>query len=138
MVVGRDQRLFAAHEDVLCRSPFFAATLKGQFFEAGAKKVKLPDEYVKTLLQGLVPMADMSSENPKYYPAFSSSSTRVTIILACCKTSAVTLGSSRTLRTQKKVVAVPASLQSIFLVWVAMSSVTPSSIVLLRSTAWKS
>ena len=49
MVVGRDQRLFAAHEDVLCRSPFFAASLKDQFFEAGAKKVKLPDEYVKTL-----------------------------------------------------------------------------------------
>jgi hypothetical protein len=45
MVVGRDQRLFAAHEDILCRSPFFAATLKGQFFEAGTKKVKLPDEY---------------------------------------------------------------------------------------------
>lgn len=44
MVVGRDQRLFAAHEDVLCRSPFFATNLKGQFFDAGAKKVKLPDE----------------------------------------------------------------------------------------------
>jgi hypothetical protein len=47
MVVGRDQRIFAAHEDVLCRSPFFAATLKDQFFESGAKKVKLPDEYVQ-------------------------------------------------------------------------------------------
>lgn len=44
MVVGRDQRLFAAHEDILGRSPFFAAMLKDQFFEAGAKKVKLPDE----------------------------------------------------------------------------------------------
>jgi hypothetical protein len=44
MVVGRDQRLFAAHEDVLCRSPFFAATLKDQFFDSEAKKVKLPDE----------------------------------------------------------------------------------------------
>lgn len=49
MVVGRDQRLFAAHEDVLCRSPFFVAALKAQFFEAGAKKVTLPDEYVQTL-----------------------------------------------------------------------------------------
>jgi hypothetical protein len=47
MVVGRDQRLFAAHEDILGRSPFFAAMLKDQFFEAGAKKVKLPDEYAK-------------------------------------------------------------------------------------------
>jgi hypothetical protein len=53
MVVGHDQRLFAAHEDVLCRSPFFAATLKGQFFEAGAKKVKLLDEYVLALLNAL-------------------------------------------------------------------------------------
>ena len=49
MVVGRDQRLFAAHEDVLSRSPFFAATLKGQFFEGGSKKVKLPIEYVKNM-----------------------------------------------------------------------------------------
>ena len=45
MIVGHEQRLFAAHEDVLCRSPFFAAHLKDQFFEASAKKVKLPDEY---------------------------------------------------------------------------------------------
>ena len=51
MVVGRDQRIFAAHEDVLCRSPFFAATLKGQYFEAGSKKVKLPDEYVLPMLE---------------------------------------------------------------------------------------
>lgn len=49
MVVGRDQRLFAAHEDVLCRSPFFVAALKAQFFEADAKKVILPNEYVRTL-----------------------------------------------------------------------------------------
>ena len=44
MVVGRDKRLFAAHEDQLTRSPFFAAALKGQFFESGTKKVVLPDE----------------------------------------------------------------------------------------------
>jgi len=44
MVVGHDQRLFAAHKDVLCRSPFFAAALEDQYFEAGAKTVKLPDE----------------------------------------------------------------------------------------------
>jgi len=44
LVVGRDQRLFAAHEDVLSRSPFFSAALKGQFLEASSKQVELPDE----------------------------------------------------------------------------------------------
>jgi len=44
MVVGRDQRLFAAHEDVLCRSPYFASCLKGQFLDGNAKKVELLDE----------------------------------------------------------------------------------------------
>lgn len=44
MVVGRDQRLFAAHEDVLCRSPYFASCLKGQFLDSNAKKVELSDE----------------------------------------------------------------------------------------------
>jgi len=44
LVVGHDQRIFAAHEDVLCRSPFFSAALKGQWLEAGTKKVELPDE----------------------------------------------------------------------------------------------
>jgi hypothetical protein len=46
LVVGRDKRLFAAHEDVLARSPFFSAALKGQFLEASSKQVELPDEYV--------------------------------------------------------------------------------------------
>jgi hypothetical protein len=45
LVVGRDQRLFAAHEDVLSLSPYFAAVLKGQFLETSAKQVDLPDEY---------------------------------------------------------------------------------------------
>ena len=39
MVEGRDQRLFAAHEDVLCRSPLFATYLKGQFLEIGRAHV---------------------------------------------------------------------------------------------------
>jgi hypothetical protein len=137
MVVGRDQRLFAAHEDVLCCSNYFAATLKGQFFETGAKKIKLADECVQALTQNLVLVTDPSVENPKYCPAFSNFSTRVTTILACCITSAVTLGSSRTPRTQKEVAVVLASLQSIFLTRKARSSVTRSSIVLLRSMAWK-
>lgn len=44
IVVGHDQRLFAAHEDVLCLSPYFAAALKGKFLDGGAKKLNLPDE----------------------------------------------------------------------------------------------
>jgi len=44
LIVGRERRLFAAHEDVLSRSPFFASALKGQFFESSAKTVELPDE----------------------------------------------------------------------------------------------
>lgn len=47
LVVGHDQRIFAAHEDVLSHSPFFCAALKGQFLEASLKKVELPDEYVR-------------------------------------------------------------------------------------------
>ena len=43
-MVGCENRLFAAHEDQLTRSPFFAAALKGQFFESDAKRVLLPDE----------------------------------------------------------------------------------------------
>jgi len=42
--VGHDRRLFAAHEEVLCHSPFFAAALKGQWLEAGTMKVELPEE----------------------------------------------------------------------------------------------
>jgi len=44
LVVGHDQRLFAAHEDVLSQSPFFAAALQDNWLDAGAKKVNLPDE----------------------------------------------------------------------------------------------
>lgn len=44
IVVGPEQRLFAAHEDVLAHSPFFAAACRGQFFEANARRITLPDE----------------------------------------------------------------------------------------------
>jgi hypothetical protein len=44
LVVGREQRLFAAHEDVLSRSPFFQAACRGQFMEAQSKRITLPDE----------------------------------------------------------------------------------------------
>jgi hypothetical protein len=42
--VGREGRLFAAHEDVLSMSPFFAAACRGQFLEAESKRIDLPDE----------------------------------------------------------------------------------------------
>lgn len=42
--VGPDQRLFAAHEDVLSRSPFFAEACREQFFEPSGKRINLPDE----------------------------------------------------------------------------------------------
>ena len=42
--VGREQRLFAAHEDVLCHSPYFAQVLQGQFFQTTNKRVDLHDE----------------------------------------------------------------------------------------------
>jgi hypothetical protein len=44
MVVGPDQRLFAAHEDVLCHSPFFAHALRDQFFESTNRRIVLPAE----------------------------------------------------------------------------------------------
>lgn len=42
--VGKEGRLFAAHEDVLSLSPFFAAACRGQFLESESKRVDLPDE----------------------------------------------------------------------------------------------
>ncbi|KAF2758710.1 hypothetical protein EJ05DRAFT_485805 [Pseudovirgaria hyperparasitica] len=44
LCVGREQRLFAAHEDVLCHSPFFQAACRGQFFESSSKRIDLPDD----------------------------------------------------------------------------------------------
>ncbi|RMZ67495.1 btb poz [Pyrenophora seminiperda CCB06] len=42
--VGREQRLFAAHEDVLSHSPWFQALCNGQFFQPTNKRIDLPDE----------------------------------------------------------------------------------------------
>jgi hypothetical protein len=44
IVVGKDQRLFAAHEDVLCHSPFFTMACRDQFFETNSRRIALPDE----------------------------------------------------------------------------------------------
>lgn len=43
--VGKEGRLFAAHEDVLAASPFFSAACRGQYrSKAQSKKIDLPDE----------------------------------------------------------------------------------------------
>ncbi|OQO01391.1 hypothetical protein B0A48_12946 [Cryoendolithus antarcticus] len=45
IAVGKDQRLFAAHEDVLSRSPWLASACREQFFASpGQRRVQLPDE----------------------------------------------------------------------------------------------
>ncbi|KAL8987018.1 MAG: hypothetical protein Q9177_003742 [Variospora cf. flavescens] len=63
LVVGREPRIFAAHEDVLSLSPFFTAALKGQFYESVAKRVALPDEYEKFNIQNAI-----EADNGDYYP----------------------------------------------------------------------
>ena len=42
--VGPSQRLFAAHEDVLAKAPYFASACRAQFFEASGKRIDLPSE----------------------------------------------------------------------------------------------
>ncbi|KAG6006332.1 hypothetical protein E4U21_007135 [Claviceps maximensis] len=44
LVVGSDQRLFAAHKDALCISPFFDQALRNTYMDFTAKKIALPDE----------------------------------------------------------------------------------------------
>jgi len=45
VVVGKEQRLFAAHEDVLSHSPRLAAALRDNFFGPGTdRRILLPDE----------------------------------------------------------------------------------------------
>ncbi|KAF1851601.1 uncharacterized protein K460DRAFT_373574 [Cucurbitaria berberidis CBS 394.84] len=44
LCVGPEQRLFAAHEDVLSHSPWFHAACSGQFFQTANKRIDLPDE----------------------------------------------------------------------------------------------
>lgn len=44
IVVGPEQRLFAAHEEMLSKSPFFADICRAQFFEPTAKRIDLPNE----------------------------------------------------------------------------------------------
>lgn len=44
LVVGAEQRLFAAHEDVLCASTFFVNALRSPYIDAATKRIALPDE----------------------------------------------------------------------------------------------
>ncbi|KAI0380554.1 hypothetical protein F5Y04DRAFT_281579 [Hypomontagnella monticulosa] len=44
LTVGREARLFAAHEEVLCQSPFFERVCRDQYLEAQSKRISLPDE----------------------------------------------------------------------------------------------
>lgn len=45
ITVGKDKRLFAAHEEVLARSPVLADACRAQFFApSGERRIELPDE----------------------------------------------------------------------------------------------
>lgn len=47
LTIGGEGRLFAAHEDVLCQSPFFKQALRGGYLEASyaqSRRIVLPDE----------------------------------------------------------------------------------------------
>lgn len=44
LVVGSEQRIFAAHENVLGASPFFQSVLQNQMMDSQTKKISLPDE----------------------------------------------------------------------------------------------
>ncbi|KAM4067180.1 BTB/POZ domain-containing protein [Hirsutella rhossiliensis] len=44
LAVGRDGRLFAAHQDVLCQSPFFSAACRASFSGVQSRRISLPDE----------------------------------------------------------------------------------------------
>lgn len=49
LCIGPEQRLFAGHEDILCRSPFFEAACKGQFYEGSSRRINLPEECPEVL-----------------------------------------------------------------------------------------
>ena len=44
LIVGPEQRVFAAHEDVLSSCPYFCASMRNQLLKDGTKRVDLPDE----------------------------------------------------------------------------------------------
>lgn len=96
--VGKEGRLFAAHEDVLVASPFFAAAVRGQFFEAGSKRIDLPDEEpeifscVLEYLYVRLPTIHACKQHPLTTVVFCR---RATTTPVCYTTNAETLGNSR-------------------------------------------
>lgn len=44
LVIGPEHRIFAAHEHVLCHSPYFANSLKGGQYSEPIRRIALPDE----------------------------------------------------------------------------------------------
>ncbi|KAM0478182.1 hypothetical protein ACHAPX_005372 [Trichoderma viride] len=44
LVVGSEQRLFAAHENILCASPFFSNALRKLYTDPSTKRISLPEE----------------------------------------------------------------------------------------------
>ncbi|KAI0396380.1 hypothetical protein F5Y17DRAFT_118457 [Xylariaceae sp. FL0594] len=44
LTVGSEGRLFAAHEEVLCQSPFFERICRDLYLDAQSKRISLPDE----------------------------------------------------------------------------------------------
>ncbi|KAK7959623.1 BTB/POZ-like protein [Apiospora hydei] len=44
LAVGREGRLFAAHEEVLAQSPFFERACRDQYLRSQSKRISLPDE----------------------------------------------------------------------------------------------
>ena len=142
LMVGPDQRVFAAHEDVLSLSPFFATHLKGQFFEGAPKKVALPDEYVlHTLALSpflCMPYPDVCAECQRSFPASSSTSTKETTTRACSTTSVTTPSPSKTPTTPSTSVAAdPLNPQSSTPGQTAISSKTPPSTAPPRNSAWR-
>ncbi|KAL2164847.1 hypothetical protein VTH06DRAFT_143 [Thermothelomyces fergusii] len=49
LVVGRDARLFAAHENVLCQAPFFEKVLRSAYADAQNRRIMLADEEPEVL-----------------------------------------------------------------------------------------
>lgn len=49
IVVGPNQRMFAAHQDILCRSPFFAAACQDVFVGNSHRRIALVDEEPEVL-----------------------------------------------------------------------------------------
>lgn len=96
LMVGKEGRLFAAHEDVLCLSPFFAAVCRGKFLNAQSKRIELPDEEPEIFSCILEYLYVGYTIADRYKGSHANESNRrATTTHARCKTSVEALGSSR-------------------------------------------